>query len=170
MQPATTDEKRPGPGHEKNDVSIRGVVWFVVGLVVAGIGVQLLIWGVFRVLGSQSKSIDRPIPPVVEKSMKRLPPAPHLEDRPLAPRAVLNAQEDARLSSYGWVDQKAGVVHVPIDRAIDLLARRGIAETKGSPGGPASPASPASPAAPAAPAAHSAPAAPSPAAHAGSSR
>jgi len=47
----------------------------------------------------------------------------------------LNAQEDARLSSYGWVDKNTGIVHVPIDRAIDLIAQRGIAETKGSPGG-----------------------------------
>jgi hypothetical protein len=139
MDPAIPDEKRPELGHEKNDVSTGPVVKFAVGLAVATVLVQLGMWGLFRLLASQSKSIDRPIPAMVEKSFKRLPPAPHLEDRPLAPRAILNAQEDARLSSYGWVDKNTGIVHVPIDRAIDLIAQRGIAETKGSPGGTPAP-------------------------------
>ena len=29
------------------------------------------------------------------------------------------------LDNYGWVDKSAGVVRIPIDRAIDLLAVRG---------------------------------------------
>ena len=28
-----------------------------------------------------------------------------------------------RLRSYGWVDRAAGVAHIPIDRAMDLVAR-----------------------------------------------
>jgi len=140
--PTTTDDKsrpsgesRPGPGHEKNDVSIRGVVLFVVWLVGVGIGVQILMWGLFRLFAHETKSLDRPVPAMVEKSLRRLPPAPRLEDRPLAPRAVLNAQENTRLSSYGWVDRKTGLVHITIDRAMDLIAERRIAETKGAPGG-----------------------------------
>jgi hypothetical protein len=139
MDPAIPDEKPPGGGHEKNDVSTGAVVKFVVGLAIATVVVQLGMWGLFRLLAWHANSIDRPIPAMVEKSLKRLPPAPHLEDRPLAPRAVLNAQEDARLSSYGWVDKSTGIVHVPIDHAIELLAQRGIAETKGSPGGTPAP-------------------------------
>jgi hypothetical protein len=30
------------------------------------------------------------------------------------------------LQGYHWVDQKAGVVQIPIDRALDLLAQRGL--------------------------------------------
>ena len=32
----------------------------------------------------------------------------------------LREHEQAELATYGWIDQKAGVVRVPIDRAIDL--------------------------------------------------
>ncbi len=28
-----------------------------------------------------------------------------------------------RLGSYGWVDRDAGLVHLPIDRAVDLVAK-----------------------------------------------
>ena len=30
------------------------------------------------------------------------------------------------LNSYGWVDPKAGVVRIPIDRAMDLLLQKGL--------------------------------------------
>lgn len=31
---------------------------------------------------------------------------------------------EAWLSSYGWVDRERGIVHIPIDAAIDLYLRR----------------------------------------------
>ena len=34
------------------------------------------------------------------------------------------------LSSYGWVDREAGVVRIPIDRAMDLVAERGLPTRK----------------------------------------
>ena len=38
----------------------------------------------------------------------------------------MRAAEDKILNGYGWVDQAHGVVRVPIDRAIDMLAQRGL--------------------------------------------
>ena len=38
----------------------------------------------------------------------------------------LRGREDAALKSYGWIDQQAGVVRLPLERAIELT----IAETK----------------------------------------
>lgn len=43
----------------------------------------------------------------------------------------LHAREEMELNSYGWVDQENGVVRIPIDRAIELLAN----ESKGEPEG-----------------------------------
>jgi hypothetical protein len=34
-----------------------------------------------------------------------------------------NAARVERLSSFGWVDRDAGVVHMPIDRAMELVAQ-----------------------------------------------
>lgn len=38
----------------------------------------------------------------------------------------LRATEDATLMTYGWVDRQNGIVHVPIDRAMELLLQRGL--------------------------------------------
>jgi hypothetical protein len=34
--------------------------------------------------------------------------------------AELRAKQDAQAKSYAWVDQKAGVVQLPLDRAMEL--------------------------------------------------
>jgi hypothetical protein len=38
--------------------------------------------------------------------------------------AELQAKQMKQAASYGWVDQKAGVVQLPIDRAIELTVQQ----------------------------------------------
>jgi hypothetical protein len=75
---------------------------------------------------------------MVAANLKRTPREPRLEPDPLAPRLSARAQEDALLTSWGWVDKNAGVARIPIDRAMELLARRGLPAAK--PMAPATPA------------------------------
>jgi hypothetical protein len=49
--------------------------------------------------------------------------------------AKFRAEEEKRLRSYGWVDQQQGVAHIPIDRAIDALARKGLPMRESKPAG-----------------------------------
>lgn len=78
----------------------------------------------------------------------------------------LRALEKERLSRYVWVDQAAGKVRIPVERALELTLRdwekrpSGIVEVNDNPPAPAPGAAPAAPATPAAPGA--APAAPAP--------
>ena len=37
--------------------------------------------------------------------------------------AELHAKEARQVTTYGWVDQKAGVVRLPIDRAMELTVQ-----------------------------------------------
>jgi hypothetical protein len=41
--------------------------------------------------------------------------------------------EGAVLNSYRWVDKEAGIVGVPIERAIKILAERGLPARSGPP-------------------------------------
>lgn len=40
--------------------------------------------------------------------------------------AARREQAEARLNSYGWVDKEAGVVRIPIDRAMALIVETGL--------------------------------------------
>ena len=105
----------PGPGYETRDASVPGLLKFGVGLIVALIVVQLLMLGFYRLFVSER------------------PKAPGRKHRPTSTSscATSAATRRRRSASYGWVDRKAGIVRIPIDRAIELVAEKGIRFGKG---------------------------------------
>jgi hypothetical protein len=61
-----------------------------------------------------------------QKPLTRFP-KPNLQlDDGHADSVALAAQQEARLNSYGWVDRTNGIVHIPIERAMDLIVARGL--------------------------------------------
>jgi len=38
----------------------------------------------------------------------------------------LRAEEDAKLNHYRWVDESAGVVQIPIDRAVEVVLQKNL--------------------------------------------
>jgi hypothetical protein len=60
-----------------------------------------------------------------EEMLQRFP-RPNLQINPRDELLALDARDDAVLHSYEWVDREAGVVRIPIGRAMELLAERGL--------------------------------------------
>jgi hypothetical protein len=54
------------------------------------------------------------------------PPRPRSEGNPFISLKHFRAAEDAQLSTYHWIDRQHGVVSIPIERAIQILAHQGI--------------------------------------------
>ena len=40
------------------------------------------------------------------------------------------AGEDAILNDYGWVDPEKGIVRIPVERALELVAKEGLPSRK----------------------------------------
>lgn len=55
-----------------------------------------------------------------------LPPEPRLQQSPARDLREFNAEADKQLNSYQWIDRGKGVVSIPIERAIEIVATRGI--------------------------------------------
>jgi hypothetical protein len=55
-----------------------------------------------------------------------LPPSPRLQNYPFQDIKELRQNETPLLGAYQWIDRNAGTVRIPIDRAMDLLAERGL--------------------------------------------
>ena len=53
-------------------------------------------------------------------------PNPKLEEDERGQLNGIRSNEEKMLYSYGWVDEKAGTVHIPIERAMELLVQRGL--------------------------------------------
>jgi hypothetical protein len=131
-------EDSRGAGHETQDVSIGAIVKFGAGLAIAAAVISVAMWGLFRFFDARHEKREQPVPPMVAANLKRTPREPRLEPNPLAPRLAVRAREQAQLTSYGWVDRSAGVARIPIDRAMELLAERGLPAAK--PRAPVTPA------------------------------
>ena len=81
-----------------------------------------LLFGLFKYFES---SVGGSLPDL-NVDARRLPPQPQLQKTPIQDLQQMRAAEDQLLNSYGWVDQSKGVVRIPIDQAIDMLAKRGL--------------------------------------------
>jgi hypothetical protein len=67
-----------------------------------------------------------PVSAGVNVDARKLPPEPRLQSAPVLDLREMRAAEDEILNGYGWVDEQKGTVRIPIGRAIDLLAARGL--------------------------------------------
>ena len=85
----------------------------------------LLVYGIFQYLTAHPLATE-PANPMAETEQQQFPPAPRIEDHPTVELKDLRAQEDRLLSTYGWTDKKAGVVRIPIERAMELQMERGF--------------------------------------------
>jgi hypothetical protein len=105
--------------HERTDVRLRPILWFGLGLTVATAAIYVVLaW----MLVGFSKSAPEVQPPPV--GHRRAPPGPSLQLSPAEELKALRENERTLLNEYGWVDRKAGVVRIPIDRAIEILSER----------------------------------------------
>ena len=116
-----------GVSYEKEDADTRLVIRAGILLALATLVASALVLFLFRWLGQREARGDAPPPPMARAEPDRLPPAPRLQTLPAQDLAAVRAEEDRTLHTYGWVDERAGTVHIPIEDAMRLLAERGEA-------------------------------------------
>ena len=117
----------PGAPDERalrDDVNIRVLTAWLAGFFGLLLLAMLVVAGIFRVL--DAGEVAGPASDSVFAGRRILPPEPRLQVLPVDDLQALQQAEQKRLHGYGWVKKESGVVHVPIDRAIDLLLERGL--------------------------------------------
>jgi len=136
-------------GYEQTDVKVTGIVVFLVSLLIfVGVcgGVTYFIGAIINghldredgPSSKWSKDTDREI-----RKLGNMPTNPELQDKVAAvmqnfptPRvqtddgnqdvADLHAREDLLLDNYSWIDQSKGSVRIPIERAMEIIAQKGL--------------------------------------------
>ncbi len=124
--PDLSQLRNPGVDYERSDASVRGVIWFLLMLTLAGVLIHLVLAAMYKYFAGPSVSLylHQPAGEVYAKPPQ--PPEPRLQPDPVAENNDMRENQDERLNTYGWVDQAAGLTHIPIERAMDLVAQRGI--------------------------------------------
>jgi hypothetical protein len=112
------------PGHETRDLDPALVTWFALGLVIAVAAFFLLTAALFRLFRRAQPS---PSPPSrIEFHPRMLAPSPRLQANNTTDLANYQIAENEKLNSYDWIDRDKGIIRIPIERAMDLIAQRGL--------------------------------------------
>ena len=123
------DEPLPPPaavGHETSDAQAAPIIKFLVFLGVVTIvvaGLVVLFYNYLERREAQEKTARYPL---AAGRARPLPPTPRLQTYPFDDIKDLRRQQQQPLQGYEWVDRNTGVVRIPIDRAMDLIAERGL--------------------------------------------
>ena len=131
--------ERANPGYETTDAR-PGLIWITAGGLAVSvafvvIGITLMFaWLHSRDVAQQKRTrVDR-VTAAVAATRPQFP-EPRLQVAPQDDLATFRAREDEELKTYEWVDRKAGVVRIPIEKAMDLLVRKGL-PVRGDPNAP----------------------------------
>lgn len=117
-------------GYESRDVALPTLTRWLVYLFVFIAGSIGVTFGVYRFLVPAGAEENRSQPLT---TVRRTPPAraPIVQAHPRRDMIVFRREEAEALNGYGWVNQNKGVVKIPVDRAIDLIAERGLPAPRG---------------------------------------
>jgi hypothetical protein len=118
----------PEVARERTDVDTRAIIRFGIGILATLAATFLLLVALFGYFNVRETRLGRGPGRMLEP--QQLPPEPRLEVSPRANLAELRAAEEKALGTYGWVDKEKNTVRIPIERAMEIMAERGLPARK----------------------------------------
>ena len=129
-----------GVAHEDTDMSLGGIIKFVIHLILLVAISAGLMWGLFNYLNRREGRIEgRETPSTLRKRDRsintdpdELFPEPRLQTNPVPDLRTYNREIDRRLGmvdgrpTYRWVDKEKGIVGIPIEEAKKRLLDSGV--------------------------------------------
>lgn len=134
-------------GYEQSDVRVSGIVVFLASMAIFAAVTAIVAYGMGKVINAWMNKEDGPtskwtatvdirqlgnLPtnPEMQRKVAELTqqfPSPRLQtDDGNQDLTDLHQREDLLLNNYSWVNQSKGTVRIPIDRAMELIAQRGL--------------------------------------------
>jgi hypothetical protein len=128
--------------HEESDVNVRALLWAVVIFIVFAGVTHLVLYLQFHAYARHFRhEAAPPLTMMARPADASVPATPRLQPFPtknhegmMPPYAVtpvtdmaeMRAAEEKKLNEAGWVDQKKGIVRLPIETAKQLVVQRGL--------------------------------------------
>lgn len=115
-----------GPGYETRDANFKNLMLTGIGLLGLMLFGLLFSWLVFEVSADHTADPEAPALTFAVPDSSKFPPGPNLQANPHEALKELRRNEDSLLSSYGWVNKDSAIVRVPVQRAKEIVLRRGL--------------------------------------------
>ena len=136
------DVVNPETHHERSDVNVRALLWFLVIFVAFAILTHITLYIMFKQFAKIARHSSANAPALTEMARPsnasvplepRLQPfpskangvvAPPNSSTPVVDMADMRARENQALNNPGWVDRQQGIVRIPIETAKQLAVQR----------------------------------------------
>ncbi len=136
--------------YEENEIGLKGILWFGVGLLLLIVITFVLMWALLSVLNDNHRGTAGPANPLAMNQQERLPPEPRLQLAPgfgveseagrvnlelLAPQAEYRElhRQWKQIWEQGVKDAKSGtVISLPIEEAKERLLSQGVKSRTGA--------------------------------------
>jgi hypothetical protein len=115
----------PNTRFEPSDLHAKAVFLTGIGVLVGTWLTVALVYPYFAYL-KHERAVASPAPTAAARNGNPVPPEPRLQANPTQDLEGFRAWEESQLHDYHWVDRGRGVVSIPIDEAIRMVAKRGI--------------------------------------------
>lgn len=151
MTPDVSYIRNADVAHEESDVAVGPIAKFVVALFIFGVVICLAMLLLFNFFERRARESERRPSPLARQGTETLPPEPRLQaapgfgvDLPGGERRNLELREpqseyivvredwQRELTTYGWADESAGTVRVPIERAKQMYLERQQQKAQGA--------------------------------------
>ncbi len=123
--------------YERRDLQPSGILYFLLTLGVVTVLCLFGLRGFFAYLEGYEKSGQPEVNPLltnVPADTRHVAPGypqnafpnPKLEEDERGQLNDIRMNQEKTLYTYGWIDERAGTVHIPIERAMELIVQRGL--------------------------------------------
>ncbi len=135
----------PQVDFDRTDLSPRGILLFLIGLLLCGIFVEVVIWGMFRFMAKSDvlfpppqtnpMAVTQPAPtqPASRSIFQNTPavslgvfPEPRLQVNDAGDMTHFLASEQELLDAPQPFKDASGTIHIPISQAMKLIEERGL--------------------------------------------
>ncbi len=122
-----TEQEAVERGYEPRDAAPKPVLivgFALVGLVVVGFAAAVWFWNTFEELETAVRPEASPV------YARQVPRGPRLQASPDEAWLDYKKTQIEFLQSYGWIDEGEGVVHVPVEVAMEKVLAEGLPSWK----------------------------------------
>jgi hypothetical protein len=135
-------QRRKGAGYEKRDANAKWIFAIIVFFIITGLVMHFALAGVMERFEKKPSPADkyagtRHGPVLIAQATN----VPHLQLMPAEDLNNFRTKEELELNTYGWINRTAGVVRIPIVRAMELVLERGLPTRSGTNGTATGPSS-----------------------------
>lgn len=111
-------------GFELTDAPARMIIYFSIGLVAVILLVLVVLWFFYRAQMGASPSargVDAAAWSYTARELEGIE----------AVRTEMEEENRQRQESYAWVDRRAGIAQIPVDRAMEIILQEGLPNWRG---------------------------------------